>query len=101
MNKMEATIMALFIGAVTAFGADYSGMSTDELLSLRGTPKTQQERQALHNELQSRYQHMTQEQQQEFNNRPGKGMGPGQGMGPGNGMGAGQGMGPGKGKGGM
>lgn len=108
MKSLKITAVAILLGSISLFGANYGSMSTDELLDLRGTPKTQQERNELHNELQNRYQTMSQEQKERFNSKPGKGMGqktmPNQGMGKGmgkcqgmkNGMGQGQGMGKGR-----
>ena len=97
MKSFKLVAIAILFGSVSLFAANYGSMSTDELLDLRGTPKTQQERNELHNELQNRYKTMSQEQQERFNAKPGKGMG--QGMGQGQGMkkgGMGQGMGKGK-----
>lgn len=68
-------------------------MGTDDLLEKRGTMKTQQEREALHNELMNRQQSMTKEQNEKFMKKPenrtpkmknqgqGKGMMQGQGKG--------------------
>lgn len=104
MKKLNlvAAAAALLV-SVSLFGGEYEKMSTDELLNLRGTPKTQQERNELHKELQNRYQTMTQEQKERFDAKPGKGQGMkqgmGQGQGMGKGMGQGQGMGMGQGKG--
>lgn len=86
----------------------FKEMKTDELLEKRGTMTTQQEREALHNELMSRQQTMTKEQHEKFMNKPEnrtpkmKNQGSGQGMMQGNGMGSkmggtGSGMGGGKG----
>ena len=95
--KLLTTLCALLLAAGAAWGADLSKKSTDELLSMRGTMTTAQEREQLHNELQHRYETMTQEQKQRFNSRPenapGRGMGGGQGMGIGGGGGGGMGMG--------
>lgn len=108
MKSFKMIAVAMLFGSMSLFGANYGSMSTDELLDLRGTPKTQQERNELHNELQNRYQTMSEEQKQRFNSRPGKGMGqktmPNQGMKKGmgkcqgmkKGMGPGQGMGKGR-----
>ncbi|MFT7860453.1 MAG: hypothetical protein ABXS93_05915, partial [Sulfurimonas sp.] len=87
MKSFKVIAAAMLLGSMSLFGANYGSMSTDELLNLRGTPKTQQERNALHNELQNRYQNMTQEQKKRFNTRPGKGMGQSQGKGMKKGMG--------------
>ncbi|MDH4944839.1 hypothetical protein [Sulfurimonas sp. C5] len=110
MKSLKIAAVAMLLGSMSLFGANYGSMSTDELLDLRGTPKTQQERNELHNELQNRYKTMSQEQKQRFNSKPGKGMGQkpmpkkggmGQGMGKCQGMkqgGMGQGQGMGKGR---
>ena len=94
MKKITIVAVAMLTSAITAWGADYAGMSTDELLNQRGVSKTQEERQALHKELTKRYEHMNQEQKREFDSRPGKGMqgqgGMGYGKGPGGGMGMGK-----------
>jgi len=86
----------------------FKEMKTDELLEKRGTMTTQQEREALHNELMNRQQSMTKEQYEKFMNKPEnrtpkmKNQGNGQGMmqGQRNGMGSGMGGGMGGGKGG-
>lgn len=96
MKSIKLIAVSMLFGVMSLYGANYGSMSTDELLDLRGTPKTQQERNALHNELQNRYQNMTQEQQQRFTTKPGKGMGQGMGKGMKKGMGQGQGMGKGR-----
>jgi len=105
MKSLKIAAVAMLLGSMSLFGANYGSMSTDELLDLRGTPKTQQERNELHNELQNRYKTMSQEQKQRFNSKPGKGMGqqpmPKKGMGKCQGMqkgGMGQGQGMGKGR---
>lgn len=94
--------LQLLIGSILAAGmvyaADFSKMSTDELLEQRGTMTTVQERQALHNELKLRERTMTEEQLQKFHTYPpenrvkkfknrtdGQGMGQGRGMGMGGG----------------
>lgn len=72
----------------------FKEMKTDELLEKRGTMTTQQEREALHNELMSRQQTMTKEQHEKFMNKPEnrtpkmKNQGSGQGMMQGSGMGS-------------
>ncbi len=81
-------------------------MSTDDLLQKRGTMTTQQEREALHNELMNRQQSMTKEQSEKWMNRPDKtpnnwgNQGQGNAYGQGQGIMQGQGKGGGKGKGG-
>jgi uncharacterized membrane protein len=94
--KTLAITASLLLASTILMGANYGKMSTDELLNLRGTPKTMEERHQLHNELQKRYEHMSQEQKQRFDSRPGNRKGGG--MGTGRGMGGGQGMGGGRGR---
>ncbi len=62
-------LSALLLSAV-AYGTDLSSKNTDELLGLRGTMATQQERNALHNELKIREKTMTQEQLKSFQTYP-------------------------------
>lgn len=90
---MKRMALLCVLAAALAYGADFSGKSTDELLGMRGTMKTVEERHQLHNELQHRYETMTQEQKRRFESRPAnrQGMGPGNGMGSGGGMGSGMG----------
>lgn len=69
----------------------FKSMSTDELLQQRGTLRSEQEREQLHNELMNREKTMTKEQKEKFSRVPekvsqemgqqGKGMGYGQGQG--------------------
>lgn len=72
----------------------FKEMKTDELLEKRGTMTTQEEREALHNELMSRQQTMTKEQYEKFMKKPEnrtpkmKNQGSGQGMMQGSGMGS-------------
>lgn len=96
MKSFKVVAAATLLCSMSLFGANYGNMSTDELLDLRGTPKTQQERNELHNELQNRYQTMSQEQRERFNTKPGKGQGMGKCQGMKKGMGQGQGMGKGR-----
>ena len=70
-----------------AWGVDFSQLSTDELMKLRGTVAPS-ERPAFRAEMQKRMQTMSPEQRQQMMNSRGKG----QGMGQGRGMGQGQGM---------
>lgn len=93
--KTVTLLLGAALAATMAFGADFSKKSTDELLGMRGTMNTMEERQQLHNELQHRYETMTQEQKQRFESRPANRKGMGKGMGPGNGMGPGMGGGKG------
>ena len=84
----------------------FKEMKTDEHLEKRGTMTSQQEREALHNELMNRQQSMSKEQHEKFMNKPEnrtpkmKNQGSGQGMMQGGGMGSGMGGGMGGGKGG-
>jgi Spy/CpxP family protein refolding chaperone len=102
MKRLAIILSMLMLGAA-AYAADLTSKSTDELLQMRGTMTTQQERNELHNELMIREKTMTQEQLQKFHTYPPENrvrkyqnQGPGKGMGPGQGMGAGQGKGMGK-----
>lgn len=93
--KAITLMLGALMAATVAFGADLSHKSTDELLDMRGSMNTMEERQQLHNELQHRYETMTQEQRERFESRPANRQGMGKGMGPGNGMGPGMGGGKG------
>jgi hypothetical protein len=101
MKSLSLIIGALLLGAA-AYAANYSSKSTDELLNMRGTLTTVQERNELHNELTIREKTMTQEQLKKFKTYPpenrtskGQGMGPGKcGQGKCSGMGQGMGGGP-------
>ncbi len=79
MKTLQMFTIAIVFGSMSLFGANYKTMSTDELLDLRGTPKTKQERNELHNELQNRYKTMNEKQKKRFATKPGKGMGQGMG----------------------
>lgn len=92
MKRISMILGALLLSAV-AYGADLSSKSTDELLSMRGTMATEQERNELHNELKIREKTMTEEQLKKFQTYPpeervrkyknqGQGMGQGMGGGP-------------------
>jgi hypothetical protein len=52
----------------SAFATDYSKYSTEELINLRGTMKdaTDEEKEALRNEMQARIQNMSDEERQNF-----------------------------------
>lgn len=98
MKSLSIILSTLMLGAAV-YAADLSSKSTDELLEMRGTMTTQQERNELHNELKIREKTMTQEQLKKFQTYPPENrvrkyqmQGQGKGMGPG----AGQGMGKGK-----
>jgi len=99
MKGLSFILSALILGAAV-YAADLSSKSTDELLKMRGTMTTEQERNQLHNELKIREKTMTQEQLKSFHTYPPENRVPkyqnkcsGQGMG-----GSGQGMGGGGGK---
>lgn len=92
--KRLRLLAAIALLITTACAADFSSMSTDELLDKRGTLTTTQERQELHKELKIREESMTQEQLKRFNtyppeNRVRKYKNQGQGMGRGTGQGRG------------
>jgi len=101
MKSLSLVIGALLLGAAV-YATDYSSKNTDELLNMRGTVTTEQERSELHNELKIREKTMTQEQLKKFKTYPpenrtskGQGMGPGKcGQGKCSGMGQGTGGGP-------
>ncbi len=96
MKTLSLIISALLLGAAV-YAADFSSKSTDELLNMRGTLTTLQERNELHNELMTRQKTMTKEQLKQFNTYPPENrVRKNQGMGQGQGMGRGQGMGQGK-----
>ena len=99
MKSLSMILSTLLLG-VSVYAADFSSKSTDELLNMRGTLTTEQERTQLHNELKIREKTMTQEQLQKFQTYPPenrvrkyKNQGQGPGMGQGSGMGQGKGMG--------
>lgn len=84
--------------AVGGWAADYSAISTDELLKMRGTAKTQVEQNAMHAELTKREKTMTTEQAKSFHTYPPENRTPkyknqpnsqGQGNGPADGQGMG------------
>lgn len=58
--------------ASSAFAADYSNMSTEELSKMRGTMQnaTVEERNAFQNEWQKRVQNMTHEEKQKYMGKP-------------------------------
>lgn len=99
MKSLSIILSTLVLGTAV-YAADFSSKSTDELLKMRGTMTTEQERTQLHNELKIREKTMTQEQLKSFHTYPPENRVPkyknkcgGQGMG-----GGGQGMGGGGGK---
>lgn len=83
--KKLITIALLASGA---FAADFSQMSTEEMMNMRGTVPVD-ERPAFRQEMQKRMQSMSWEERQKYKGMggQGKGMGQGRGMGPGRGMG--------------
>lgn len=94
MKRLSIFLVMLSLGAA-AYAADLSSKSTDELLEMRGTMTTEQERNELHNELKIREKTMSQEQLRKFQTYPpenrvrkykhqgqGKGMGKGKCGGP-------------------
>lgn len=94
--KSLSIILSTVLLSVAAYGANLSSKSTDELLNMRGTMTSQQERTQLHNELQLRQKTMTQEQLKKFQTYPPENRTPkykNQGQGAGQGKGKGQGQG--------
>jgi len=89
-------IAAVTLTAYSAFSADYSKYSTEQLSNMRGTMQTAtvKERETFRAEWQKRIQNMTQEERQEYMGNPSK-----QGTGPGTGMMQKKGYGTGMGKG--
>lgn len=88
--KSLSIIVSVLLLSAAVYAADFSSMSTDELLNMRGTMTTEQERNQLHKELTIREKTMTQEQIKKFKTYPpenrvpkyeNKGKGTGQGMG--------------------
>jgi len=69
MKSLSIILGTLLLGAAV-YAADLSSKSTDELLNMRGTMTTEQERNELHNELKIREKTMTQEQLKKFNTYP-------------------------------
>ncbi len=86
----KVIILALLASA--AWAADYSQISTEELMNMRGTISVN-ERPAFRAEMQKRMQTMTPSQRQQFmQSSPGRGQGMGQGMAPRGAQGMGKGM---------
>ncbi len=84
--RLQNLLFVLPLYMTLATAAELGKMSTDELLEMRGTMKTQQEREALHKELQNRSTTMTPAQMEryfmppenrQFKNRGSRGMGDG------------------------
>ena len=106
MKKKMATsllaILAAFTMSSSAFSADYTTMSTDELSNVRGTlyNATEAEKNTFRNEWQKRINQMTPEERTQYmGSGKGAGKGKGQGYGAGKGQGAGMGSGQGQGQG--
>ena len=91
---MKKVIIITALLASAAWAVDFSQMSTEELMGMRGTISVN-ERSAFRAEMQKRMQTMTPTQRQELMQRPAKAQGMGKGM---NAQ-RGQGMGGNKGKG--
>ncbi len=68
--KTLSTVLITLLLSTAAYAANLSSKSTDELLNMRGTMTTEQERTQLHNELKLREKTMTQEQIQKFHTYP-------------------------------
>lgn len=81
---MKKLALLALLGTL-AWSVDFSQLSTDELMKLRGTVAPS-ERPAFRAEMQKRMQSMSPEQRQQMMNSRGKGMGMGQGRGMGQGM---------------
>lgn len=84
---MKKIMIISALACMALWATDFSQMSTEELMSMRGTVSLD-ERPAFQQEMQKRMQTLTPEERQKY-------MGAGQGKGMGNGMGQGQGMGQG------
>lgn len=83
-------LMMIALLASGAWAADFSQMSTEEMMSMRGSVPVD-DRPAFQQEMQKRMQSMTAQERQKYN--MGQGMGMGMNKGQGAGMGMGQGMG--------
>lgn len=88
---MKKIMIISALACMALWATDFSQMSTEELMSMRGTVPLD-ERPAFQQEMQKRMQTLTPEERQKY-------MGSGQGQGMGKGMGVGQGMGMGQGQG--
>ena len=76
-------VILLALLATAAWSVDYSQMSTEELMNMRGSISSA-DRPAFKAEMQKRMQSMSQEERQKMmQSRGGKGMGNGQGKGKG------------------
>lgn len=92
---MKKTIIIAALACVVAWGTDFSHMSTEQLMNMRGNVSLD-ERPAFQQEMQKRMQSMTPAQRQDYmNSCNGAGMGSGMNSGKNNGVGR-QGMGMGK-----
>lgn len=76
MKKVGTGLLIAAVVATMALASRFESMSTDELLDLRGKVTTSQERTELHEELTKRYETMSEEQKQKFNQRPPEGRTP-------------------------
>jgi hypothetical protein len=67
-----SAILGVSMLASSAFGVDYSTMSTEELSKMRGTMQnaTIEEKNAFQNEWQKRVQNITQEEKQKYIGKP-------------------------------
>lgn len=102
-KKMATSILAalaVFAMSSSAFSADYTTMSTEELSNVRGTlyNATEAEKNAFRNEWQKRINQMTPEERTQYMGQ-GKGAGKGKGYGGEKGQGSGSGKGGGQGQG--
>ncbi len=70
---MKKTALLLLLAATAAWSMDFSHMSTDELIKLRGT-LSPADRPAFRAEMQKRMQSMTPQQRQQFMQQRGGGM---------------------------
>jgi hypothetical protein len=75
-------VIVLALLATAAWSVDFSQMSTEELMNMRGTLSFS-DRPAFKAEMQKRMQNMSQEERQQLMKGHGKGMGQGNGQGKG------------------
>lgn len=69
MKTVTITLISLLV-ASALYAVDFKSKSTDELLEMRGTMTSEQERTQLHNELKLREKTMTKEQVKKFHTYP-------------------------------
>ncbi len=100
MTTSLLAVLAVFTMSSSAFSADYTTMSTEELSNVRGTlyNATEAERNTFRNEWQKRINQMTPEERTQYMGSgkgawKSKGYGSGKGQGSGSGKGGGQGQG--------